>query len=167
MRFLILALAIFTTALQAQSIKIGYINVGHLVTSSPHFIQANKNIVAEFKPREEKLIKLGEEVQSLTNKLNENKEKLSKAEIDAEIKKITDLERDLKQKASTLRQELQAREKQELGKIEQLVNQVIKETAQKQNFDLILYQEVAYVSKKINITQTISKKLRDLFEQKP
>ncbi|HCQ69757.1 MAG TPA: hypothetical protein DIT78_02060, partial [Gammaproteobacteria bacterium] len=53
---------------------------------------------------------------------------------------------------------------QELSKIQDLINRVIKQVAEDQNFDLILYQEVAYASKKINITPIISQKLRLLFE---
>ena len=54
--------------------------------------------------------------------------------------------------------------RQELSKIQDLINRVIKQVAKDQNFDLILYQEVAYASKKINITPIISQKLRLLFE---
>ncbi|SFV81984.1 hypothetical protein MNB_SUP05-12-856 [hydrothermal vent metagenome] len=36
--------------------------------------------------------------------------------------------------------------------------------AQEEGFDLILYQQVAYASKRINITPIISQKLRLLFE---
>ncbi|HAP92371.1 MAG TPA: hypothetical protein DCM52_02640, partial [Gammaproteobacteria bacterium] len=81
-----------------------------------------------------------------------------------EIKKIANLERQLKQQAQALKKQLKFKNEQELSKIQDLINRVIKQVAEDQNFDLILYQEVAYASKKINITPIISQKLRLLFE---
>ncbi|HAU20846.1 MAG TPA: hypothetical protein DCT00_05135, partial [Gammaproteobacteria bacterium] len=81
-----------------------------------------------------------------------------------EIKKIANLEYQLKQQAQTLKKQLKLKNEQELSKIQDLINRVIKQVAKDQNFDLILYQEVAYASKKINITPIISQKLRLLFE---
>ncbi|HCJ86707.1 MAG TPA: hypothetical protein DHV73_00370, partial [Gammaproteobacteria bacterium] len=63
-----------------------------------------------------------------------------------------------------LKKQLKLKNEQELSKIQDLINRVIKQVAKDQNFDLILYQEVAYASKKINITPIISQKLRLLFE---
>jgi outer membrane protein len=74
------------------------------------------------------------------------------------------LERQLKQQAQALKKQLKFKNEQELSKIQDLINRVIKQVAEDQNFDLILYQEVAYASKKINITPIISQKLRLLFE---
>ena len=74
------------------------------------------------------------------------------------------MEYQLKQQAQTLKKQLKLKNEQELSKIQDLINRVIKQVAKDQNFDLILYQEVAYASKKINITTIISQKLRLLFE---
>ena len=51
-----------------------------------------------------------------------------------------------------------------LEKIQNLINKVIRKIAKEQNFDLILYQKVAYASKKINITELVSQKLRRQFK---
>jgi Skp family chaperone for outer membrane proteins len=44
------------------------------------------------------------------------------------------------------------------------INIIIKDIAKKNNFDLVLYQKVAYVNEKINITSEISEKLRLSFK---
>ena len=74
------------------------------------------------------------------------------------------MEHQLKQQAQTLKKQLKLKSEQELSKIQDLINLVIKQVAEEKNFDLILYQEVAYASKKINITSLISQKLRQRFK---
>jgi len=149
MRFFAFILVIFSGFLQAQSLKIGYINIDHLVSSSPQFIQANQTVIKEFQPQEKQLLALSKLIQSSTNAFNKNSKTLTQVERKTEIKKITNLEHQLKQQTRTLKKQLNLKNEQELSKIQDY---------------LILYQEVAYVSKKINITPIISQKLRLLFE---
>ena len=147
-----------------QSVKIGYINIDHLVTSSPQFIQANQEVIKEFQPQENDLAILVKQIQALADKFNKISKTLNQSERKSEFNKIAKLERQLKQRAAALKKQLELRNFQELGKIQDLINQIIEEVAQEEGFDLILYQQVAYASKKINITPIISQKLRLLFE---
>ena len=150
--------------LYAQPIKIGYINIDHIVTSSPQFLQENDRVISKFKSRENNLLLLSSTIQSLVNKLNKNKDSFSQKKIKTEINKITNLERKLKQQALTLKEQLTFENKRALGKIQDLINKVIRKIAEEQNFDLILYQKVAYASKKINITALVSLKLKQQFK---
>ena len=147
-----------------QSVKIGYINIDHLVTSSPQFIQANQKVIKEFQPQENNLALLAKQIQALADKFNKISKTLDQSERKSEINKIAKLERQLKQRATTLQKQLERRRLQELSQIQDLINQVIEDVAKEEKYDLILYQEVAYASKKINITPIISQKLRLLFE---
>ena len=164
MRFFAFILVLLNGSLQAQPLKIGYINIDHLVSSSPQFIQANQVVIKAFQPQERQLLALSKQVQLSADTFNKNSKTLTQSERKAEIKKIANLERQLKQQARALKKQLNLKNEQELIKIQDLINQVIKRVAEDQNFDLILYQEVAYASKKINITPIISQKLRLLFE---
>jgi len=147
-----------------QALKIGYINIDHVVNSSPQFIQANQRVIKEFKPHEEQLLALSEDLQALVDKLNNSKDKLTQVQIKDSITSIKSLEKRIKAKALSLKQQLKEKNNQELGKIQTLINQVIAEVAKEQNFDLILYQEVAYASENVNITKIISQKLKRLNE---
>jgi len=164
MRFFAFILVLLNGSLQAQPLKIGYINIDHLVSSSPQFIQANQIVIKAFQPQEKQLLALSKRIQLSADTFNKNSKKLTQVERKTEIKKIANLERQLKQQAQTLKKQLKLKNEQELSKIQDLINRVIKQVAEDQNFDLILYQEVAYASKKINITPIISQKLRLLFE---
>ena len=147
-----------------QSAKIGYINIDHLVTSSPQFIQANQEVIKEFQPQEKDLVILAQQIQDLADKFNKISKTLNQSERKSEVNKIAKLERQLTQRAAALKKQLELKNFQELGKIQDLINQIIEEVAQEEGFDLILYQQVAYASKRINITPIISQKLRLLFE---
>ena len=164
MRFFAFILVLLNGSLQAQSLKIGYINIDHLVSSSPQFIQANQVVIKAFQPQEKQLLALSKRIQLSADTFNKNSKTLTQVERKTEIKKIANLEYQLKQQAQTLKKQLKLKNEQELSKIQDLINRVIKQVAKDQNFDLILYQEVAYASKKINITPIISQKLRLLFE---
>lgn len=164
MRFFAFILVLLSGFLQAKPLKIGYINIDHLVSSSPQFIQANQVVIKAFQPQEKQLLALSKQIQSSADTFNKNSKTLTQSERKTEIKKIANLERQLKQQARALKKQLNLKNEQELSKIQDLINRVIKQVAEDQNFDLILYQEVAYVSKKINITPIISQKLRLLFE---
>ena len=49
----------------------------------------------------------------------------------------------------------------ELNKIESLINTSINEYAVEENYDLILYKDVAFVSDTVNITQQIIEKIEN------
>lgn len=164
MRSLVFILIVVSASLQAQPLKIGYIDINHLVINSPQFIKASQLIVKELEPQKNKLVTLGKQAQLLVNKFNKNNKDLTRDERKSEIKKITSLERELKRQALALKKQLKIRDKQELNKVQNLINKVIKEMAIEEKFDLILYQKVAYASEKINITSRISQKLRQLFK---
>ena len=164
MRFFAFILVLLNGSLQAQPLKLGYINIDHLVSSSPQFIQANQVVIKAFQPQEKQLLALSKRIQLSADTFNKNSKTLTQVERKTEIKKIANLEYQLKQQAQTLKKQLKLKNEQELSKIQDLINRVIKQVAKDQNFDLILYQEVAYASKKINITPIISQKLRLLFE---
>ncbi len=163
-RYLIFIFLSVNTITYAQSLKIGYINVDHVVTSSPQFSQANDIVIRKFKPQESNLLFLNNNIQSHVNRFNKNKDNFSQSEIKLKIKKIANLEKELKQKALLLKKQLARENKQELEKIQNMINEVIREIAKEQNFDLILYQKVAYASKKVNITNLVSQKLKQQFK---
>ena len=163
-QLLILLTLLLAGQSQAKTLKIGYINVDHLVTSSAQFIQANQIVVKEFQPQQDELITLANKINSLVKEFKQDKDTLSQLEIKSEIKKITNLEQQLKRQASSLKKQLALRNTQELSKIQDLINQTIKAIAIEKKFDLILYQEVAYVSKELNITPLIAEQLRLQFE---
>ena len=160
---LFLLLGIGNSAL-ADSLKIGYLNLDHVLTSSPQFIQANQLVVKEFQPQENQLKQLAGDIQAQVTEFNQNKGALDKAALNQQLKVIARLEKELKTKAGRIKKALQQRNTQELQKIQDLINQAIQQIATDKQYDLILYQEVAYASDKVNISSQVSQKLREMFK---
>ena len=164
MKYFIFFLLALSAAPQAESSKIGYINIDHIVKSSPQFIQANQAVIERFEPQEKQLLNMSEQLQSLVDQYNTSANTLSNDERNTQLKKITTLEDNLKQQALNLKNQLKQINDKELSKIQDLINQVVKEIAISQNFDLILYNQVAYASQSVNITSLVSQKLREIFK---
>ena len=164
MKIIAFVLLVFSLTSQANALKIGYINIDYVVSSSPQFAQANQSIIDEFQPKEDQILLLDKHIKTLADEYNQNYKTFTEENRKAAITKITQLQRQLKLEASALEEQLTLKNTQELRKIQDLINQVIQEIAEEEKFDLVLYQEVAYVSKKINITKTVSETLRLLFE---
>ena len=79
MKHIFIFLSLFFVAIsQASALKIGYININHVISNSPQFIQANQNVIKEFKPQEDELIKLNEKLKTLIAEFNSNKDSLTK-----------------------------------------------------------------------------------------
>ncbi len=148
----------------AQELKIGYLNIDHIISSSPQFIQANQLVIKEFQPQENQLKQLASDIQTQVVEFNQNKDTLDKGELNQQLKKIARLEKELKAKAGRIKKALQQRNTYELKKIQDLINQAIQQIATDKQYDLILYQEVAYASDKVNISSQVSQKLREMFK---
>ena len=148
----------------AQELKIGYLNIDHIISSSPQFIQANQLVIKEFQPQENQLKQLASDIQAQVAEFNQNKDSLDKSALNQQLRTITQLEKELKIKAGRIKKALQQRNTQELQKIQDLINQAIQQIATDKQYDLILYQEVAYASDKVNITAQVSQKLREMFK---
>ena len=88
MRLIVILLITLSSTLQATPLKIGYININHLVSSSPQFIQANQLVVKELRPQKNKLLILGKQAQLLVNSFNKNNKDLTQNERKSEIKKM-------------------------------------------------------------------------------
>ena len=88
MRFFAFILVLLNGSLQAQSLKIGYINIDHLVSSSPQFIQANQVVIKAFHPQEKQLLVLSKRIQSSVGTFTKNSKTLTQVERKTEIKKL-------------------------------------------------------------------------------
>ncbi len=82
------SLLMLGTTLHAESLKIGYINIDHLVSSSPQFIQANQVVIKVFQPQEKQLLALSKQIQLSADTFNKNSKTLTQVERKTEIKKL-------------------------------------------------------------------------------
>jgi len=79
-----------------------------------------------------------------------------------ELEKIRELEISFQKSKELWQQELNQKKLESLQKIEVIINRVIRKYAVAENFDLILYQNAAYASDEVNISNNIISMIEEL-----
>jgi Skp family chaperone for outer membrane proteins len=141
------------------AIKIGYINIDLLLSESKQFNESQKEIAAEFKAKDKKLKVKSDSLNLLIAEFKENQEDLTDKEKSSQVSKIKKLDLSLQKAVKKVKEQFNLRNTEELQKIQDTINKIINKFAKSNNFDLVLYKDIAYVSEKIDITSKIAKKL--------
>ena len=162
MRFLVIScLLLLSIPAYSETIKIGYIDTEKVVNNLPQYIQSAEEISKEFEPKKQELLDLFNHIELLRSKIiiindSENKENLQR-----ELSKLTSLEESFEQETEFWQVTMNNRKIELLQKIELLINSTINEIAISENYDLILYENAAFVSDEINITGKVIKRIQN------
>ena len=163
MRFL--ALFFFTiliTPINAHSIKIGYIDVEKVINNLSQYQQENNVLIQQFEPKKQQLLDLFKHIELLKKNLNNVEANLSNETYQKELEKIRELEISFQTDTELWQQQLNQKKYESLQKIETMINLVIEKFATSENYDLIIYQNAAFVSDQVNITNQIISKIEEL-----
>ena len=147
-------LLIFTPS-YAENIKIGYIDVDLVINSLTKYQEDNESLILNFQPKKVQLLELFNSIELLKENLTKSEELLSEENYSKEFEKIRNLEINFQKETELWQSELSDQKKNSLQKIESLINQAIKELAVNEKYDLILYQNAAFVSEELNIINKI------------
>ena len=163
MRFLALFfLAILITPINAHSIKIGYIDVEKVINNLSQYRQENNLLIQQFEPKKQQLLDLFKHIELLRKKLSNVETTINNETYQKELDTIRDLEVSFQTDTELWQQELNQKKLESLQKIETIINRAIEEFAVDENYDLILYQNVAFSSDEVNITNKIISKIEGL-----
>ena len=163
MRFL--ALFFFTiliTPINAHSIKIGYIDVEKVINNLSQYQQENNALIQQFEPKKQQLLDLFKHIELLKKNLNNVETNVSNETYQKELEKIRELEISFQTDTELWQQQLNQKKRESLQKIETMINLVIEKFATSEKYDLILYQNAAFVSDQINITNQIISQIEEL-----
>ena len=156
MRFIVLLfLALLVTSINANSIKIGYIDVEKVINSLPQYEQDNNSLIQRFEPKKQQLLDLYKHIELLKENFNNSDKSISNELYQKELDKINELEVSFQSETELWQHQLNQEKLLLLQKIETVINQAISEFATSENYDLILYQNAAFVSDQVNITNQI------------
>ena len=152
-------LALLVTSTNAQSIKIGYINVKEVINSLSQFQHDNASLIQQFEPKKQQLLDLFKHIELLKENLNNLDRSLNNETYQEELNKIKELEVSFQLETELWQQQLNQKKIESLQKIETMINLAIEEFATSEKYDLILYQYAAFVSEQVNITNKIISKI--------
>ena len=152
-------LALLVTSINAQSIKIGYIDVEEVINSLPQYQHDNDSLIQQFEPKKQQLLDLFKHIELLKKNLNNVDRSINNENYQKELDNIRELEASFQQETELWQQQLNQKKYESLQKIETMINLTIEEFAISENYDLILYQNAAFVSDQVNITNQIISKI--------
>jgi len=148
-------LALLVTSINAQSIKIGYIDVEEVINSLPQYQHDNDSLIQQFEPKKQQLLDLFKHIELLKKNLNNVDRSINNENYQKELDNIRELEASFQKETELWQQQLNQKKYESLQKIETMINLTIEEFAISENYDLILYQNAAFVSDQVNITNQI------------
>lgn len=161
-----LALAVcaitFSTASLAQGVKLGVVNVALLLEQAPQAKSATAALEKEFSPQQSELKSLAAKLEKQQSDYQKNRAAMSDAKKVTKEREITMLTREIQRRRNDVQELLNLRRNEELAKLQNVVNEAIKSIGKEQNFDLILYEGIAYTNEKIDITPDVLKYLKSI-----
>ena len=144
---------------EMEIFKIGYVVVEKILKEAPQTAASNKKLEKEFKSRTDSLQKKVKAIQKQEKDFNKNSVTMAAADRQKAQKKIQNSKIEIQRIERELREDIDIRRREEIGKLQGKINEAIEEMAKTDKYDLILYQGVAYASKEIDITDKLIKVL--------
>lgn len=149
-----LALA-FAAPAGAADLKIGIINSQQLVAQSPQAETLSKKLEDEFAPARRELMAQQNEIKSLQEKYQRDREVMSDSERESMEQRLRDLGRDFQFRQRTVSEDFQRRQREELATLQQQLQQSIDAFAKAEGYDLILWEGIAFRVDAIDITDEL------------
>ncbi|MDG1870005.1 MAG: OmpH family outer membrane protein [Candidatus Thioglobus sp.] len=160
--FALILLAFLAFQATAEPIKIGYIDTEKVVNSLSQYQQENDGIIQEFESKKQELLNLFNHIELVRANLNKIDKSLNENDFQIELNKVLELESSFQQETEYWQEKINQKKIDLLQKIEIVINKAIKEFAINEGYDLILYENAAFVSKNINITNKIISIIEDI-----
>ena len=140
-------------------LKVGFVEVQKILQEAPQTIEINKKLEKEFNIRTDKL---KTDIKALNDRqaaFNKDSLTMKESEKEAKLKSVEQLRIDIQRKDRELKEDFNIRKNEELLFLQDQINKAVISVAKAENFDLVLYNGVAYSSEKIDITDKILKSL--------
>ena len=159
--FTLILLSFFILSVSAESLKIGYIDTELVVNNLKQYNDGKALIAEEFELKKQELLDLFNHIELLRANLSEIDQTLTEKDFQIELNKVLDLELSFKKETEYWQTAINNKQLDLLQKIELIINNAIKEFALNENYDLILYENAAFVSDSINISNKIISKIEN------
>lgn len=143
-----------TSAVQAQELKIGYVNSERVLRESNLAKVAQIKLEAEFGKREKDLRDLETKLRTAAEKLEKDGPTLSESERSRRQRDIVEQDRDLQRKKREYQEDVNSRRNEEMQVMVDKANKVIKQIFDAEKYDLIL-QDAVHASARMDITKKV------------
>jgi len=148
------SMMVAASAVQAQELKIGYVNSERVLREANLAKTAQIKLETEFGKREKDLRDLETKLRGAAEKLEKDAPTLSEAERGRRQRDVVEQERDLQRKRREWQEDLTQRKSEELSVVVERANKVIKQIFEADKYDLIL-QDAIHFSARVDITKKV------------
>jgi outer membrane protein len=148
------SMVLATSAVQAQELKIGYVNSERVLREANLAKVAQSKLEAEFGKREKELRDQETKLRGAAEKLEKDAPTLSENERNRRQRDVVEQDRDLQRKKREWQEDLTQRKNEELSSVVEKANKVIKQIFDAEKYDLIL-QDAIHYSPRIDITKKV------------
>jgi len=155
-------LLMLSTGIVSAEIKIGFVEIQKILKSAPQTIAANKKLEKEFTKRTASLKKVVKKINAKEKAFKKDSMTMSDSDRAKKQKEIQGLKIDAQRTEREVREDVDLRRREEIAKVQTQVNIAVEKVAKEQNYDLVLYQGVAYAGKKVDITNIVIKALSSI-----
>lgn len=157
---ILLSGSLIATPTIAQGVqKLGYVNPERVYTETKTAQRIEADLQREFGEQQKQLQALQQQGINLQKKLQDNK--LAKKERQQAETQLIDISRQYRALAVKLGEEYSLRRNEEFAALQNNANNVIKNIAEQEKYDLIV-QEAVFVSRKYDITDRVIKQLDEM-----
>ena len=160
--FILFFCILFCFSSSATNIKIGFIDTDQVVKSLSLYNKSIEDISIEFEPKKQELLNLFDHIELVKSKINLINNSSTQKTLEVELSKLANLEKSFKQETEFWQKTMNNRKIELLKEIQLVINRTINEYAIKKNYDLILYENIAFVSDEVNITEEIIAEIEKL-----
>ena len=158
----VILILIFNVSIVTAEVKIGFVEIQKILKNAPQTVSANKKLEKEFTKRTAKLKKAVKVIQGKETAFRKDSMTMSDKDRAKKQKEIQSLKIDAQRTEREVREDIDLRRREEIAKVQKLVNVAVENVAKAQGYDLVLYQGVAYAGKKVDITDVVIKALGKL-----
>jgi len=151
-------LAAASIAVQAQELKIGYVNSDRVLREATLAKAAQAKLESEFSKRQKEGDDAAGRLKAAADKLDKDAPTLAESERNRRQRELVDQDRELQRKRREFQEDLNQRKNEELASVVERANKVIKQIYESEKYDLIL-QEAVFAGARVDITDKVIKAL--------
>ena len=150
--------ALCVSAVNAQEIKIGFVNTDRIFREASTAKSAQVKLEQEFAKREKELMDLGNTLKNASDKFEREAPTLSESQRNARQKQLMEQDREFQRKRREFQEDLNTRKNEEQQVVIERANLAVKKVAETEKYDVI-FQEAVYINPKHDITDKVIKSL--------
>lgn len=158
-RLLVAGLFAFSVSANAAELKIGYVQVDKILQEAPQTAESGKKLEKEFSPRTQELERLQKQIKDIDASLDKDALTMSESDRKNKERDAANLKIDFQRKQRELREDVNLRRNEEMGALQDRIIKAVTAVSEAEGYDLVVTGGVAYVNKKIDITDKVLKSL--------